>query len=177
MGYYVTERTIAIYGIICGLVAAMAIAISAGNAIFAPVIIKHYQNYDYHTARKTFRFVQKCVLLLSLPLFFTLCLFSNEILSNFSNSIVEQDLISCLIILAVAQLINAATGPVATSLYMRGDIPFFAISMMACVVLNVAGNIWLVPRYGALGAAFSTATVITLVNVVQYTRARQLNIV
>ena len=44
-------------------------------------------------------------------------------------------------------------------------------------VLNIVGNLWLVPEFGVLGAAASTAAVIALANVAQYLRARQLHIV
>ncbi|WP_435036997.1 hypothetical protein [Pseudomonas neuropathica] len=177
MGHYVAEGVIAVYGIISVVVAVMTMAISAGNAIYAPVIVKHYQNNDYRAARIIFRSVQKRVLIWSLPFFLIVSLFPGEIIGALTGNATAPDLAGCLIILAVAQLVNAATGPVATSLYMKGEIAFFASSMMIAVVLNIAGNLWLVPEFGVLGAAVSTAVVIALANVAQYLRARQLHIV
>jgi O-antigen/teichoic acid export membrane protein len=84
------------------------------------------------------------------------------------------ELSRCLVILAIAQLVNAATGPVATSLYMKGEVAFFAGSVIVSALFNIAGNLALVPDYGAVGAATSTATAIA--NLAQYLRARYLRI-
>ncbi|WJV26256.1 MULTISPECIES: oligosaccharide flippase family protein [Pseudomonas] len=176
MGNYVDDHSIAIYGMICQVVTVVTIAISAGNAIFGPVIVKHYQNDDFTSARRTFRLVQKYVLLWSLPLFLVLSVFPGLVLSLLVGEPVGGAFSVCLVLLAVAQMVNAGTGPVATALYMKGEIAFFAISMMSSVVLNVIANLLLVPRYGVIGAAAATATVVILVNLAQFFRARTLKI-
>ncbi|MCK9735545.1 oligosaccharide flippase family protein [Pseudomonas syringae] len=176
MGHYVDSRSIAIYGLICQVVTVVTMAISAGNSIFGPVIVKQYQADDLSSARQTFRLVQKCVLIWSLPLFLVLSVFPGFVLSGLVGEPVDGVFNFCLILLAFAQMVNAGTGPVATALYMKGEIPFFALSMMASVVLNVIANLLLMPRYGVLGAATATATVIILVNFVQYFRAKSLKI-
>jgi O-antigen/teichoic acid export membrane protein len=176
LGHFVPQSTIAVYGIIGTVVAIMTMAITAGNALFAPIIVKQYQAGDDAHARETFVSVQKHVLLLSTPFFVVACLFPGPILGVLTGGTVHAELSHCLMILAVAQLINAGTGPVATSLYMKGEITFFAKSLISAALLNVAGNLWLVPKYGVIGAAVSTATAISLANVIQYVRAKQLKI-
>jgi O-antigen/teichoic acid export membrane protein len=51
MGRYVPQSTIAVYGIISMVVAVMTMAISAGNALYAPTIAKYYQSGDEQGAR------------------------------------------------------------------------------------------------------------------------------
>lgn len=177
MGSYVDNQSIAIYGVICQTAAVVTIAISAGNAIFGPVIVRQYQSGDFSSARATFRLVQKYVLLWSLPLFLVLSVFPGFVLNLLVGEPVDSAFSICLTLLVAAQMVNAGTGPVATALYMKGEISFFAISMMSSVILNVIANLLLVPRYGVIGAAAATATTVILVNLVQFFRARMLKIV
>ncbi|WP_158275419.1 lipopolysaccharide biosynthesis protein [Pseudomonas sp. HMWF034] len=176
MSYYIEDRSIAIYGLICQVVTILTISISAGNAIFGPAIVKQYNAGDLDSARNTFRSVQKYVLAWSCPLFMLLCLFPGFILSILTGESVDGPFSFCLVVLAISQMANAATGPVATALYMKGEVVFFSLSMIISVFLNVIGNLVLVPRYGIAGAAAATATVAILVNLVQYMKARSLKI-
>ncbi len=176
MGYYVDSHAVAIYGVICQIVTVVTIAISAGNAIFGPVIVRQYKENDLASARKTFRLVQKYVLLWSLPFFLMLSIFPGFVVSILAGEPVVGAFSFCLVILAIAQMVNAGTGPVATALYMKGEVAFFAISMMTSVLLNIIANVLLIPRYGVSGAAVATASVVILVNLAQYSRARSLKI-
>ncbi|MDQ0740593.1 oligosaccharide flippase family protein [Pseudomonas sp. W4I3] len=176
MGYYVDSHAVAIYGVICQIVTVVTIAISAGNAIFGPIIVRQYKENDLASARKTFCLVQKYVLLWSLPFFLVLSIFPGFVLSMLVGEPVVGAFSFCLVILAIAQMVNAGTGPVATALYMKGEVAFFAISMMTSVLLNIIANVLLIPRYGVSGAAVATASVVILVNLTQYFRARSLKI-
>lgn len=174
---YTNNEIVGIYGIVSSIVAVLAMAISAGNSIYAPIIVKKYQTGDYVAARKTFLAVQKHVLFWSTPLFIVACIFPNEIINLLTGVPTPIDISYCLIILSIAQMVNAATGPVATSLYMKGEIKFFSMTMILSAFLNLIGNIWLVPKVGVIGAATSTAVVIALANITQFLRAKQLKII
>lgn len=176
MSYYLDDSSVAIYGLICQVVVILTVAISAGNSIFGPAIVKQYRAGDLTAARRTFRRVQKYIVSWSIPLFFILCICPGFIISTLAGESVAESFSFCLIALAIAQLVNAATGPVATALYMKGEVIYFSVSMMISVLLNIVGNLLLVPRYGVEGAAVATSIVAVGVNCAQYIKARTLKI-
>jgi O-antigen/teichoic acid export membrane protein len=175
--HYTESSMIGFYGIISSLVTVLTVAISAGNSIYAPAIVRQYQSLDYGAARATFASVQKHVLTWSIPFFVVLCLFPEKILFLLVGAEVPTDISTSLVILCAAQMINSATGPVATSLYMKGEIKYFAKSMIFCATVNLVGCLALVPYFGVLGASISTAVSIGLANIIQYIKAKTLEII
>lgn len=70
-----------------------------------------------------------------------------------------------LAILCMAQLVNAATGAVATLMVMAGREKDTAIAVGLGALLNVALNLALIPYWGMTGAALATAASVVVCNV------------
>ncbi|WP_055048597.1 lipopolysaccharide biosynthesis protein [Devosia sp. A16] len=77
-------------------------------------------------------------------------------------------------ILVSMQIAVAACGPAALSLMILGSERLYILLMFAFSGLNLLLNLLLVPRYGAIGAAFATATSATLMNISACLAARRL---
>ena len=76
-------------------------------------------------------------------------------------------------ILALGQLVNVATGSVGYLLMMTGHEKLMRNNIAVWAVVNLAGNLVLVPRYGTVGAAVSTAFCLAFMNIVSYVLVRQ----
>lgn len=61
-----------------------------------------------------------------------------------------------LAVLAWAAAANWLYGPLGTTLQARGAERLWLLCLAGGLALNVAGNLWAIPRYGALGAAGTT---------------------
>ena len=61
-----------------------------------------------------------------------------------------------LVLLAWSAAANWLYAPLATSLQARGQEAWWLRSVAAALVLNAAGNLWMIPRWGATGAAIAT---------------------
>jgi len=61
-----------------------------------------------------------------------------------------------LIVLAVAQLVNAGVGAVGFLLQMTGKQDWFLVNNLTTAAMNIGLNVWLIPRWGIVGAAAAT---------------------
>ncbi|MEW6586367.1 MAG: flippase, partial [Nitrospirota bacterium] len=134
------------------------------NSIFIPTI-SHLHSADRHDQLDhIFKISTRWMLILGLPLFLVISLFSREILRLFSPDFETGYL--CLIILAFAQLVNISVGSVGYILMMTGHQRWMVFNAAVFAALAVFLNIVLVPSYGMVGAAYAKGISIILLNVV-----------
>ncbi|HEV2590290.1 MAG TPA: polysaccharide biosynthesis C-terminal domain-containing protein, partial [Gaiellaceae bacterium] len=106
----------------------------------------------------------------SLPFFAALAVAAAPLLRMFGGRYAVGA--TALTVLAVGQLVNTAAGPLGQVINMSGR-PYVNLMNNALVaVLNVAGCLVLIPRYGLTGAACSTAGALTLVNAIKLVELR-----
>lgn len=114
----------------------------------------------------------RIVLLFSLPMALLLVLFGEPLLRLVFGG-AYAGAAAALAILAVGQLVNAATGSAAELLMMTGNERANAKVAALGVVANVGGNAVLIPAYGMEGAAVATAVSVALVNILLTVAARR----
>jgi O-antigen/teichoic acid export membrane protein len=107
----------------------------------------------------------------AVPLFVPMMLWPELILGLFGDEFRKAS--SLLRILAFGQLITAVTGPVGYALLMTGQQRTFAKIMALSAAMNLAGNAFFVPRFGALGAALVTCLTVVFLNVSLYFGVRK----
>jgi O-antigen/teichoic acid export membrane protein len=104
-------------------------------------------------------------LLAALPLAFVFVVAGRAILvAFFGPEFAEAD--SALIILALAQLVNAATGTVATLLVMTGNQRRATLGMTLGALVNAITAVVLIPSFDTVGAALAAAAGLALSNTV-----------
>ena len=103
------------------------------------------------------------VLVLGAPLFLMLTLFPEPLLGIFGPGFRGGAV--ALQILAVGQLVRLASGPLGSILFMTGHQRWQLVYAAAGVVLCVGLVAWLVPLYGAVGAALATGATVILRNI------------
>ena len=165
------------YVLSASFVTIITIGIAAANLIYGPEISSYYKNKDLFKARIIFRKTQSLIVCLSLPIVLILIIFSKWWLSLSVNCYNANLFSGTLIILSMGAFTNAATGPVAVSLFMFGKTRLFSISVLIAAVMNIIGNFYLINALGALGAAISTTFCVAGTNIIQYIIARSYKIV
>jgi O-antigen/teichoic acid export membrane protein len=103
---------------------------------------------------------------MSLPVSLVFILFPAEVLSIFGNQFHHASY--CLVVLAMSQVINAASGSSNTALVLAGYSKMVMWNSIWLGVGQIVFNALLVPLYGMTGAAVGTATALTLVSVVRF---------
>ena len=135
------------------------------NAMFTPIIAELHAKGEIQKLTSMFKLVTKWTLTLSLPIFGVATLFSVPLLGisggNFASAW------PLLIALSIGNLVNAGTGSVGYMLLMTGHQKLSFLNSLVAVIFNVLFNIFLTPRYGAMGTAISTGLAYTIVNLMR----------
>jgi O-antigen/teichoic acid export membrane protein len=84
----------------------------------------------------------------------------------FGNEHIETGYI-VLIILSLGQLINCITGSVGYTLTMTGNQKIELINSILLGLMSIILNFWLIPKYGALGAAIASCSSMCLINMIR----------
>ena len=102
------------------------------------------------------------LLIISLPVSLVLLLLPGQLLSLFNPVFIQG--VSVLQIIVLANLFNISTGSSGVMLIMGGYPKLNFINASVVGVINVILNIILIPRFGIIGAALSTAVSIIGIN-------------
>lgn len=132
----------------------------------APQFAELYAAGRMDELRRSAQFVTKIIFWCSAPILLVIFAAAPLIMGIFGKEFVAGS--SVLMVLAVGQFINAATGPVSNILIMTGRQKLNRNLMVATTVLAIGLNLWLVPLMGAMGAAIVNALGVFLLNVIPF---------
>lgn len=110
-------------------------------------------------------------LVISMPPMIVMVFFGEVFLGLFGREFLVG--VEGLRVLAIANYLGVALGGVAMVLMMTGHHRAVAWSLGAAVLFNVALNFFLIPRFGALGAAYAKATSHVLVSTYMFWKIRE----
>jgi O-antigen/teichoic acid export membrane protein len=130
--------------------------------IFSPIISDLHGRGETQKLERLFKTVTGWTYSLSLPIFLFILLSSKEIMSVFGQGFIMGWL--PLIILAFAQLLNAATGPATHILVMSARQDFMLLNCSIVCLINILLNYLLIPSHGIVGASLASGTSIVIFN-------------
>jgi O-antigen/teichoic acid export membrane protein len=161
---------VGVYAVVQRLLSpAQTISTSTGQ-MFAPRIATHDARGDRTTLGLMLKRVTYWNVSLAVPAFALPILLADPLLRLFGARYTAGA--TALIILAAAQLFNAATGPLGQVINMSGRPNITLANNASVATLNIIGCVILIPRYGITGAACSTAAALTLVNLIKLVQVR-----
>lgn len=171
LGFWTDTSTVGVYGVASRVAALTSFILIAVNAVTAPRFAAHNAKSDFiameSLARKSTRFMTIFIT----PIVVLIMLFSDNILSIFGAEFSTGA--KLLQILVLGQFFNVAVGTVGTILMMSGHEKVVRNNTAFAISINLAGNLILIPMYGAAGAAVSTAFSIIVQNSVLYWKVRK----
>jgi O-antigen/teichoic acid export membrane protein len=171
LGFF-ANPDIGLYNVATRLVTVAVFVLAPLNAAFGPYLAHLYHQGRLDEVRSSYRAVTGWVVRLSLPAFAALLAFPDELLRLFGDAFTAGATVT--VILAVGQLVNAATGPCGTVLTMSGRVALNMADNLAALILNVLLNLWLIPAYGITGAAVAWAVSLAVVNAARVLQVRAL---
>ena len=130
----------------------------AMEVIIGPRIAAAARIGDTAAIARTARRMVGLVLVLAAPLFIVIFVAPEFLLGIFGPKFVGGAL--ALQILGVGQLVRLASGPLGVILVMTGNQRWVLVYAGSAVILCVGFAMWLIPIYGAAGAAAATAAAI-----------------
>ena len=155
LGIWSDPQQVGIYGICARLAGTTSFVLVAANSVVAPRLAVAFADKNHERLSSL---AQRSVFWTSiavLPLVVVLLAFPALVLQIFGKSF--QDGAWAVRILALGQLISVSLGPVGYLLVMTGREKHFRNATVIGALLNLAGNLVLVPFFGIIGAATATA--------------------
>ncbi len=164
LGIWESSKNIGIFSAANRTAMLTSFILVAVNSIAAPKFAALYQQGDFESLNSVVKSTTKIVVLISIPVLLLFILIPEDILSIFGKQFEEGSIV--LMILASGQFVNVATGSVGYLLMMSGNEKIMRNNMVLCAGLCIALNTISIPIYGVMGAAVSTATVLSLQNII-----------
>lgn len=166
LGTMVDMDTVGVYSAASRIAQVNVFVLASANTIAAPMLAHahHAGNPKHFTSIR--RQAMGLSTLGALPLCAIMLVFPAELLGLFGQEFSRG--VPLLRILALGQLVNAATGPVGFALLMSGRERLFAITTATTAAVGVVALLVVIPRAGALGAAWVSAASLAVLNLWQY---------
>jgi len=161
VGYFLPASEVGIYQAASQAAMLSAIILGGFNAIFAPMIAKMYHSGQLARLQELFKVSTKWGLYVSLPLFLVLAVAPDEVMKLVFGEAYADGAVPMLI-MAGAQLFNAATGAVGLMLIMTGHPKRWMVLSALSFLLNVVLGVVLIPRLGIAGAAMAVVCSVAL---------------
>jgi O-antigen/teichoic acid export membrane protein len=162
LGHFVSPREVGIYSVAFKVSAFVLIGLEILLPIVAPLFAQFRATSDNQSMETLFTAVTKWLCYSSLVIFAGIAVFRVELLHVFGKGFTAGS--SALLILAVGQLVNGATGPTGVLLTMTGKQRWELGNIVSMVAFNFVLNLLLIPKLGMMGAAIAAALSIATIN-------------
>lgn len=171
LGILSTPDQVGVYGVALRVSTTSAFVLIAISSVVTPQFAALHASGKHSELEALARQSSFWCTTIAAPLILIFLLFPAEILGLFGHQFVAGTL--PLRLLALAQLVNVSTGQLTSLLIMTGHEKLMRNNMIFSAILNLAGNLVLVPPLGALGAAISTAISLSVMKIVAWWIVRQ----
>jgi O-antigen/teichoic acid export membrane protein len=172
LGYYVTEDKVALYSLANSITFTISFILWIISTVYAP----HYANLYHNNKLNDLVFILRrsmlYVFIVAIPIFLLILFLPVSILNVFGEKYISAKI--ALQIMAVAQLFNISTGPVYFLLNMTGHQKKLRNIIIATSIFSVITSLLLIPKFGFMGAVYSTSTGLVMQNSLAFYHAKKL---
>lgn len=165
LGIFTTAADVGVYHAAALLATQVRFVLTAILATFTPVISDLYHRGRKADLHRLYQTTTRWIVTLSLPFALMLMLFPEPILGLYGADFRVGT--GILIVLAASAFVNGGVG--ASGLMLRmSDYEWLAFgNEVGLAILNVILNVWLIQRFGPIGAALATGLSIALANIIK----------
>jgi len=171
LGLVVTSSAVGVYNASARLVTLAVFVVNPINAAFAPRIANLFARGELGLLREIYTVATNWIVRLSLPAFAILLVLPGSLLGLFFGRAYGAGA-TVVVILALGQMCNAATGPCGMVINMSGRNRLNLIDNLLVLALNIGLNLVLIPVWGINGAAFAWAVSLGAVNLLRVLQVR-----
>ena len=165
LGYWANAQEVGIYLAAFQTAATMALIVGAFDASLGPIMSRAWSQQDRVRMRDSYQAVSRLSIMAALPIFCCLILFSSDLLRIFGSEFARGS--AALMVLALGQVFNTATGSANTILLMSGQSRLVMTNTVVMGVVLLAATATVIPIWGITGAAIAASTTFILTNVIR----------
>lgn len=172
---YYTQKEVGVYMLAFRLAGVISLVLLIVNTMAAPKFAELYWAKKHDELQRLISQSAKIMFWIALLISAVLILGSKLILGFFGNEFLAG--IPILLILAIGQFINAATGSVGALMFMSGYQKESRTIVVISLLIAIGMYFLLVPKYSILGAAYvsmSTSVIINVTMVIYYYRKERI---
>lgn len=162
LGIFTSATDVGIYALAAGLSAFVSIALQSVNQIFTPTISELHSKGEATTLSRLYRTLTKWTLGLTIPLAFSVMIFSYPLMSLFGSDFGRGWIV--LVIVVAGELANCGVGSVGMILLMTGKESRLLRIQIWLTPLVILMNFALIPIWGLVGAAIVAALTNVMTN-------------
>lgn len=164
LGIWADSVAVGIYGIAARVTLLMRFILDSVNSIIAPKFATLYEQNEIQALGNLARSVTFAMTVLAAPILLVVVLFPKAILNLFGGEFATGSTV--LVVLAIGQFINVATGSVGYLLMMSGHEKIVRNNVVFNAIINVFLNLLLIPKFSIMGAAVATALSLAVKNII-----------
>jgi O-antigen/teichoic acid export membrane protein len=162
LGVNATADEVALFAVAQRTAMLTSFVLVAVNAIAAPKFAAMYSQGDMDGLRNVALWSVRLMLLAAVPALAFMLAFPEWLMGLFGEAFRAGAAI--LVILAIGQFVNIATGSVGFLLSMTGHERVLRSNVLIGALLAVGLGLWTIPAYGAIGGAVATAVAVASQN-------------
>ena len=165
LGMFTSTDTVGIYGIAAKLVLLVYFPMLAFGVIIPPLISSIHSSGDRDELKRMVSKSTRWILSMAMPIILILALEGEYLLKYVYGPEFAAAYIP-LLILVLGHLIKSSAGLIGVILQMTGEHKIYMKINIFWGILNIILNIYLVPRYGMIGAAAATAFCLSMIDII-----------
>lgn len=169
IGSFLTAQSVGFYEVARPLSMLISTGLNVNSFIYAPLVATLYSQHKVNENREIYSILTKWICFVSLPLAMVLFFFSDVIITT----LFGVDYLSAgipLKILSIIFFIDTMTGPDGYTLTAYGKTKFLMYATALAVIILILLNLYLIPKYGIIGAAIATGFSVIIINIVRITK-------
>jgi O-antigen/teichoic acid export membrane protein len=168
---YDTLTELAYYSIALKIAALMSFILIAVNTVIAPKFAALFSMGKFNELKVLVGHVNQLLFIIAIGLFAFIYFSAAWLMSIFGQDFIQGAVY--LKILALGQMINVGTGSVVTLLIMSDNEKLHQRNIIIIAIFTVLLAFLLIPRFGALGAAITTASAMAVQNLLSFYYVRR----
>lgn len=165
LGYWANAQEVGIYLAAFQTAATMALIVGAFDTSLGPIMSRAWSQQDKERMKDSYQGVSRLSIMAALPIFCCLIVFPSEILGIFGSEFTRGS--AALMVLALGQVFNTATGSANTVLLMSGQSRLVMTNTVVMGFVLLAATATIIPFWGITGAAIAASTTFILTNVIR----------
>jgi O-antigen/teichoic acid export membrane protein len=171
LGYYFSGNEVGYYSISSNSAFLINFVLWIVSSVYAPHFANLYEEKKMKELNVLLKKSTVYMLSIAIPVFLIIVFFPSFIISIFDPD--YKGSFIPIIVLAIAQLVNVATGPVLFLMNMIGKQKELMVIIFYTSLISIILGLILIPKYSYIGAAFATAIGLIIQNLVALSKAKK----
>ncbi len=161
LGYFTDATTVGLYHPAARTAGLLQALLLSFLSIYAPMVSQFHGAGEKGKMADTYKLVSRWLLMCAIPVSAVFIIFPEKVLLLFGAEYVSSAKV--LVVLTAATFIQAVLGAAGPTLSMSGHTKLVLWNSIGAFTLNFGLNIYLIPKYGLMGAAMATLISLTTV--------------